>query len=107
MSRLLGIIGGISFALMLSGCASTRMTDSWKDPTTKPFEFKKVVVIAISSDQSVRRLVEDELVRQITRTQAVPAYQVLGDDEVRDVSRVRVKLAETGFDAAVTFRVIG
>jgi hypothetical protein len=107
MSRLLGIIGGISLVLLLSACASTRVTDSWKDPAATPFEFKKVVVIAISSDQSVRRLVEDELARQITRAQAVPAYQVLGDDEVRDVSRVRAKLAEAGFDAAVTFRIIG
>lgn len=110
MNRVLRMIGTLSLvgaSLAPIGCASTRVTDSWKDPAAKPFAFKKVVVMAISSDQAIRRLAEDELARQITQTVAVPAYRVFGDEEVRDLSRVRAKLTEAGFDGAVTFRVIG
>lgn len=90
-----------------AGCGSTRITDTWKAPVTRPAEFKKVVVMAISSDPWVRRIAEEEMVHQVTGPEAIPAYRVLGDDEVKQLSTVKSRLMRAGFDGAITLRLVG
>jgi hypothetical protein len=96
-------------AWTLTACASTRITDSWKAPGVTSLDFKKVVVIAISRDDMVRRTAEDEMVRQIQargRAQAVASHTFLGDPEAKDVEQAKAKIGQMGFDGAVTMRLV-
>jgi hypothetical protein len=95
----------VALALLAGACASTRLTAVWQDPSFKDATFHKVLVVFQNADAGVRRIVEDEMARDIPGS--VPAYQVLGDAELRDVERVKARVRELGFDSSVVMRVVG
>jgi len=94
-----------ALAALAAGCASTRLTSTWQDPALKDATFHKVLVVFQNADAGLRRIVEDEMARDIP--DSVPAYKVLGDAELRDVDRVKARVRELGFDSSVVMRVVG
>src|SRR3954469_15220902 len=51
--------------LLIGGCSSAKITNTWRDPKfAGPIQFKKTVALAIHPDTTVRRVAEDEMVRQ-------------------------------------------
>lgn len=100
----LRLLGGV-IVLVAAACATTQITSSWQDPDFARVPFSKVLVVFQSADPGLRRIVEDEMARDIPN--AVPGYRVLTDDEVRDVARAKVRVREQGFDSAVVMRVVG
>lgn len=107
--RYLGPSGLLLTVAMLASCgASTRFTDMWKDPSlTTLSEFKKVAAFAITSDMSMRRVVEDEIVKNIKKREAVASYTFLNQEQIKNVEYVKSTLKDMGFDSAVTMRVVG
>ncbi len=94
--------------LLLAACASTNLTDSWKDPgTTGPVSFDRIVVVFMSANESVRRIAEDALVRRADPGQAVASYTIISQEEVRDTESAADKLRAANFDGAIVMRVIG
>ena len=67
--------------------------------------FKKVVTVGVSPDLRWREIVEDEL--SILARNAVPAYSIIPDEEVRNVEQAKRFLKSGGFDAAVVLRLVG
>lgn len=98
-------------AILLTGCASTEFTSTWKAPDAAPLDYagKKVAAIFISPDESTRRAGEDALAREISVRGAigVPGYTVLSTEEARDQARARAQLQEAGFAGVVTMRIAG
>lgn len=93
-------------ALLLVSCgSSTGFLHTWKDPEAAPLQFKKVLVLMISPDESIRRAVEDRMSAKMKRTQAVSSYTILTKKEIDDVEQAKNKVKELGFDGAVTFKV--
>lgn len=92
-------------ALVAAGCASTRITSAWQDPTFRDVAFRKVLVVFQNADPRLRRVAEDEMARDIPDSTA--AYRVLRDDELRDVAKVKARLKALGFDSSVVMRVVG
>ncbi len=106
--RILGSMAIIIILLVLAACAGgTKVVDSWRNPKAGPIQFKKVVVFFFSDDLRVRRAAEDELVRQIKRTQAVVAYSLIPEAEFKDLDKVWDRLKYRGFDGAVIMRLLG
>ncbi|HEY7289141.1 MAG TPA: hypothetical protein VH583_04830 [Vicinamibacterales bacterium] len=97
-------VGLILVALAASACApSTRLTAIWKDPQmAPPISFKKVLVVAQTKDQAVRRSIEDHLATKIPN--ATPSYRVLTEEEAQSQDHGRSKLAQAGYDGAVVVR---
>lgn len=91
-------------AALLGGCATTQVTSAWKDPDFPRVTFNKVLVVFQNADPGLRRQLEDEMARDIPN--AIPAYSLFGDAEIRDVERVRQRVREQGFDSAVVMRVV-
>jgi hypothetical protein len=87
-------------------CATTRLTSSWKEPTAGKLDFKKVLVLVLSKDESIRRVAEDEVVRQIKSATAVPSYNLFLADDLREGERAKAKVQEEGFDGAVVMRLV-
>jgi hypothetical protein len=96
--------------LVLAACATTTFTATWKAPDAQPFEpgGRKVAAVFISTDESVRRVAEDTLVRELNErgAQGVAAYTLIPSDELKDMARVKTHLAEAGIAGIVTMRVI-
>jgi hypothetical protein len=97
----------VAAAFVLAACGSTTLTDVWKAPDTARLQFKKVLVVAISTDITWRRTIEDELVRRIRDVQAVASYQFFADGEPREWEAARERLKAAGFDGLITFRLAG
>jgi hypothetical protein len=92
-------------AALLAACAATRITSVWQDPDFRNVPFRKVLVVFQHADPGLRRILEDEMARDIPN--AVPAYQVFRDEELRDLPRVKSRVKELGFDSSVVMRVVG
>ena len=97
----------ITVALVLTSCASTRVTSDWSDVSyqKKP---NKVVVMALINERANRRLIEDEFVREFRKSglEAQASYAVLPEAKPGDKEAVEAKVKELGADALLMSRLI-
>jgi hypothetical protein len=63
-------------------------------------------VVVVNSTPAERRAQEDGLVAQIKKATAVPSYTFISDSELTDRDKVKQRIREGGFDAAVVLRLI-
>ena len=94
--------------LLLHACAGggTNMVDSWKDPSAGPLEFKKVAVFFLNKDQTVRGIGEEELVRQVKRTVAVPSTALFQKLDRKDIEMIVKELKSRSFDGAILMHIV-
>src|SRR5215475_2684285 len=106
VTRLMSCLG----ATLLVACATTTFTSTWKAPDQPPLEprGRKVAAVFICTDESSRRAAEDELVRKLNAygAQGISSYSLIPNDDLRDMQRVKERLAVAGVDGIVTLRVI-
>jgi hypothetical protein len=105
LHRISRLLFACALAVLAGACATTRIVDAWKDPSFDPAQFQKTLVVFQHPDPGVRRMVEDEMARDIPHS--APSYQVLSDTEIRDIDRAREKVRALGFDSAVVMRLTG
>jgi hypothetical protein len=110
-NRVRSVVSGlvaIAVLLTLTGCSGTRLTDVWRDPAYSGGPFHQVAVFVLGTDDAVRRLVEDEVVRRLPiSTRGVGSYGIVADAERGDVGKARERLRAGGFDGAVIARLVG
>jgi hypothetical protein len=100
------------FAILLiytcaTGCESSPVSDSWRDPAfTSHIRFKRTLALAMTSDVLVRRIAEDEIVRQFSEGRSIQAYKLISDADRYDSEHLRPKLQANGIDAVVAMRLI-
>jgi hypothetical protein len=58
--------------LSLAGCASSKFVNQWNNPEYSSVQFRKVLVIGVSTQAGVRRRFEDEFVARLKA--AEPSY---------------------------------
>jgi hypothetical protein len=80
----------IAAALLLGGCAATQIINQWSDPSYAAASFKRIMVIGVSKQSSIRRTFEDEFVAQLRAagTDAVPGYEFIPEDGQVEESRL-------------------
>ena len=109
MRRSLGyLVCLIAAVMVITACATTRLSSVWKDPSYqgKP---KKVLVYAILKNPGNRRLIEDEFTAHLKYRgiDAVPGYSVFPGDELVKKEAMEEKLKEQGFDTLLLTRLTG
>jgi hypothetical protein len=96
---------------MLTACASTTFTSTWKAPDAQAVDpaGKKVAAVYMSTDESSRRAAEDILARKLTErgAEGVPSYTLIETSVASDVERTKKLLSEAGVDGVVIMRVLG
>lgn len=109
MNRVFQMVLSGLLTTILVGCGpSTRIETNWKAPDLKPESFKKIVAIAMSKDQTLRRIAEDEFVKRLPQeTQGVPGYSLLPESTVGEPEKAKALIRESGVDGAVVLRVVG
>jgi len=101
-------LAGLLTMLMLAGCVATELVNQWSNPAyTKP-SFKRVMVIGVTSQASIRRSFEDEFVAQLKAAgvDAVPSYQYIPDEGQVEEPRLDKAVLEAGADAAIITRLV-
>jgi len=93
---------------LLTACASTTIVDQWESPGYSGGPFKRLLVVGITKEATVRRIFEDEFVRALRArgTDAVASYMLIPEDGQVDRPRLERAVKESRADAVVVTRVL-
>ncbi len=103
------IVGSlIAAALLLGGCAATQIVNQWSNPIYAAASFKRILVIGVTKQTSIRRTFEDEFVAQLRAagTDAAPSYEFTPEDGPVEESRLARAVNQAGADAVITTRLV-
>ncbi len=100
------LVGALLIAL-LAGCSTINVKAAWKNPSYSQHP-KKVMVIGLSSNAVLRRIFEDEFVRQIKArgSDAIAGYTVLPKMEKNDQEAIAAKVKEYAADTVLITRLV-
>jgi hypothetical protein len=95
-------------AVLLAACASTELINQWSNPAYTSPSFKRVMVIGVARQASIRRSFEDEFVAQlkVAGIDAVPSYQYIREEGQVEEGRLKQGVAQAGADAAIITRLV-
>jgi hypothetical protein len=101
------VLLGAAFAL-LAACASTTIVDQWESPGYSGGPFKRLLVVGVTKEAAVRRIFEDEFVRQLRArgTDAVASYTFIPEDGQVDRPRLERAVKESNADGVIVTRVV-
>ena len=99
-------LAAVALCVVIGACASTRLTNAWRDSNYSGPAFTKILVIGVTKQSSTRRIFEDEFVRQLqTRgIQAVPSYSLIPEDGEVAEDRLAQAVSESGVDGVLITR---
>jgi len=100
--------GLILLVLLVTGCSSTIVTGSWKDPNYSG-QVKKVYIIGIAKQETTRRLFEDEFRKQLAPfgVTGIASYSDLPASEEVNKEKIEAKVRANGADSVLLARAIG
>ena len=95
-------------ALLLAACANTRFTSQWKSPDYSGGPMRKVLVVGVSKQPSVRRTFEDEFVARLEAAgvDGIQSYTVLPDEALADRAALEAAVKSTGADGVLVVRLV-
>jgi hypothetical protein len=105
-SRFLSPLLPALLALLFAGCAQTVVTKSATAPAASPIHFTKVFILALTNDDTNRRLAEVAVKTQITKIAAVGGYEFLPDvSDYKVKAKVIQAIKDSGADGLVVMRL--
>lgn len=111
MSRTMLTFGWlVMLTLSLSSCATTKLSTTWHDPAYGGSQrVQDVLVIAVTKEETIRRLYEDSFVEQLAREniRAVQSYTLQQSDIKPDRQTVEEAVKEAGANSVLITRHIG
>jgi hypothetical protein len=99
----------MAVALGLTACAaSTKIVNQWVNPDYTSPRFRKMMVIGVSKQPSIRRTFEDEFVKQlkVAGVEAVPSYLYIPEDGQVDEGRLQEAVKRANADAVIITRLV-
>ena len=96
------------FSFLFASCASTSITDSWKDKDYQG-EVQKVVVIMVAKSSDMRNLFEGRFVAELQARgiNAIQSNKIVTLEELPDRELVTSKIKNTGADTVIISRLVG
>jgi hypothetical protein len=93
---------------ILSGCATTDLTNSWKNPNYSGGPLTKVLVVGISNQTSVRRSFEETFAQSLANqgVQAIPSYTLIPADGQIAEDVLKKAVEEAGADGILITRMV-
>jgi len=90
----------LMLVMLVAGCASTTLRDSWSDASYAGSPFRKWIVVGVGGDTVAKRTFEDIMVAKIRArgVDAVPGYQYLPQGRANE-SQLDGAVAAAGADA--------
>jgi hypothetical protein len=110
MKRFYGFAGLTIVALVLTACATTTFTSTWKAPDAGPIgpmTGQKVVAFVVVKNDTMRRAAEDALAAELTKRGAVgiAGYTIVAD--VSNEAKAKALLLRSGAAGVVSMRPVG
>jgi hypothetical protein len=107
MPRALSSPAAVLALALLAGCASSRLVKQESNPDYVGKSFKSVMVVAVTSDEMVRRTYEDRLVALLGKRglKGIPAYSVIGSRGKVEEAQLREAIARSDAESVLITRV--
>jgi len=101
-------LSAVAASILLAACAETRFTSVWKDETYQELP-AKIMVIGVSNTPAIRRLFEDEFVKELKdhETGAIASYTVLPDQSLEDKGAIITTAKGVGADTLLITKAVG
>ena len=99
----------LAVALGLTACAaSTKIVNQWVSPDYTSPRFKRIMVIGVSKQPSIRRTFEDQFVSQLKAAgvDALPSYLYISEDGQVDEGRLQAAIKQANADAVMITRLV-
>ncbi len=95
-------------ALLAGGCASTTITNVWRDPSYTGAPFRNVLVMGVSEETGNRRIFEDEFAAKLKSAGviAIPSYKFIPQDGQADRATLDAAIAKAGAQGVLVTRLI-
>jgi hypothetical protein len=92
---------------LLASCATSRLVSQQSNPDYVDKPFKSVMVVAVTSDQMVRRTFEDRVVALLNKRglKGIPAYSLIGSRGQVEEAALREAIARSGAAGVLITRV--
>jgi hypothetical protein len=92
----------------IASCATTTLTQVWKDPDLKMEPIKKIMVVGIAKEPATRRLFEDDFAQSLAAhgVNVIKSYEVITLEELNDKKGASEKIRSLGADAVLATRLI-
>ena len=99
----------ITLSILLVGCSSVKVTDSWKDVRTPTIENKNILIVTESNNQVIRTTFEKDIVKQLSEKgyKSVESFKLfpimnlqdtLTKEELKDIKK---ELSSSGINIVV------
>ena len=107
-SRIAARAACILIALLMTACASTTLKHSWQSRDYNGPPLKKLLVVGISKQSTVRRTFEDGFVEQLKAggVGAVASYTLIPDDSQATEAQLTQAVKDAGADGALITRLV-
>ena len=108
MKPCLAIPGAMFAALALfAGCATSKLVSQQSNPDYVGKSFKSVMVVAVTTDELIRRTYEDRVVALLGQrgTKGIPAYAAVGSRGQVEEADLRQAIARSGAEGVLVTRV--
>jgi hypothetical protein len=108
MKHCLAILGAAFAALaLLAGCATSNLVAQQSNPDYVGKSFKSVMVVAVTTDELVRRTFEDRMVALLGKRglKGIPAYAAVGSRGQVEEADLRQAIARSGAEGVLVTRV--
>jgi hypothetical protein len=91
----------------LASCATSRLVQQQSNPDYVGKSFKSVMVVAVTTDQIVRRTYEDRMVARLEKRglKGIPAYSLIGSRGKVEEAELREAIARSGAEGVLVSRV--
>jgi len=102
-------VSAVTIVVGIIGCAaSTKIVNEWRNPDYSSPRFRKMFVIAVSSNPGIRRTFEDEFVAKLKAVDvdAAPSYRYIPEEGQTAEARMLEMVKQAGADAAIITRLV-
>ena len=91
--------------LLLSGCSSIKVVESWNSPPFQGHRYHKMMIVAIAHDENLREMAENILVQEFRRNgvAAVASHTIV--KEIDNAKREDIVAAVRSVDADVVLSI--
>jgi len=98
----------LAIVLLAGGCASTSLTNQWRNTEFTGPPLKKLLVVGVSKDNAVRRIFEDEFAANLRAAgvEAIPSYTQLPQSGQVDEVTLQNAVAAVGADGVLVTRLV-
>jgi len=107
-ARLCSICQLVMMVVLLAGCSSLKVVETWHKPVAQVHHYQKLMILGIGNDENLRKTFENIVVDEFRRglVTAVASHTILPDLEKTNREGVVAAVHAAGCDAVLTTRAM-